>query len=118
MNNTFNNNILENAHMYGKMLAKQELSIRTIKGQGIFEIYDGFAYCPSFNDHEIAFSLPLCHYIDDNVQFITETILNLLNVKERDEITIVDVALLFGTIYIDNLPYKYNVELNKLMPKI
>lgn len=86
----------------GKKVASEKLVIEGFDNPIPFDIYDGHAVCEDFKDHRYDMEYPQMKIIRDSKE-MSEKIVEKMNLRGAEEITVLHVLITFNTLYVDGV---------------
>ena len=102
--------------LYGKVLHTCNLNIQGFDEPMEWEIYDGFGYCPDYKGDEYIMIYPRTQFVNESKE-TQETIRKELEMKEDDEITIIDIISTFNELFKNGTKMEYIEETNSYREK-
>ena len=88
---------------YGKKVCTERLNVEGYKKPIQFDIYDGYAVCPSYKGHRLEMTYPQMKAVKDSKEF-SDAIMNYVSgITNVDQITVLHVLIAFGTFYKDGV---------------
>lgn len=95
--------------LFGNMIEEKALEINGFKKPITFEIYDGYAYCPSYKGHEYGIEYPRIELIEKSNELQSD-IREWVGLDEKAEITVFDIIQTFNVMYRDGEKVVYNED--------
>jgi hypothetical protein len=89
--------------MYGKKVCTEKLNVEGFNKPIQFDIYDGYAICPSYKGHRLEIEYPQMKAVNDSKEFSDAIIEYISGITNVDEITPLHVLIAFGTIKKDGI---------------